>query len=177
MIEGADNSADRLRAIHARKEISPESKGQDDVSYSKNGEVQFSEMLGFLHPRKWHPAVSLALAAAAVGQLALIAGMSNERKAGQDQIAKLEKRVGDLEYQLASGPDGGLAKPDLLVQIKPDASWAALSDLLATEGLTIVDGPSDNSLSLSSELEGAALDALIERLRASGLIETADKAA
>jgi hypothetical protein len=131
-------------------------------------------MLSFLNPKNWHPAVSLALAAAAVAQAGLYIG---ERQESGQQIAKLEKRVGDLEYQLASGPGGGAGQADILVQIKPDTSWAALSELLATEGLSIVDGPSDNSLSLSSELDGAALDALIVRLRASGLIETADKAA
>jgi hypothetical protein len=130
--------------------------------------------LSFLNPKNWHPAVSLALAAAAVAQAGLYVG---ERQESGQQIAKLEKRVGDLEYQLASGPDGGAAQPDILVQVKPDVSWSALSELLSAEGLTIVDGPTDNTLSLSSELEGAALDALIARLKASELIENADKAA
>ncbi len=132
--------------------------------------------LAFLNPKNWHPAISLSLAVAALAQAALLTGLSGERKENGQQIAKLEKRVGDLEYQLASGPGGGSAQPDILVQVKPTASWAALSDVLATEGLTIVDGPSDNTLSLSSELDGEALDAVITRLLASGLIETADKA-
>jgi hypothetical protein len=131
-------------------------------------------LLSFLNPKNWHPAVSLALAAAAIAQAGLL--VTQQQESGQ-QIAQLEKRVGDLEYQLASGPGERAGQADILVQVKPEASWAALSELLANEGLTIVAGPSDNTLSLSSELEGAALDALILRLRASALIEAADKAA
>jgi hypothetical protein len=131
-------------------------------------------LLRFLNPKNWHPAVSLALAIAAIGQVPLLVG---ERKQGREQIAKLEKRVGDLEFQLASGPGGEAKQADILLQIKPAASWAALSELLATEGLTIVDGPSDNTVSLSSTLEGAALEAQIVRLRASPLFASADKAA
>ncbi len=136
-----------------------------------------SGLLSFLNPKNWHPAVSLALVAAAVAQAGWLMDMNGEQKERSQQIAQLEKKVGDLEYQLASGPDGGAQTADILVQVKPGASWQALSGLLSKEGLTIVDGPSDNTLSLSSEMEGAALDAVIMRLRASGLIETADKAA
>jgi hypothetical protein len=136
-----------------------------------------SGLLSFLNPKNWHPAVSLALVAAAVAQAGWLMDMSGDQRASGQQIAQLEKKVGDLEYQLASGPDGGAQTADILVQVKPGASWAALSALLSNEGLTIVNGPSDNTLSLSSELEGAALDAVIARLRASGLIETVDKAA
>jgi hypothetical protein len=136
-----------------------------------------SGMLSFLNPKNWHPAVSLALAAAAVAQAGWLMDMSGDQKASGEQIAQLEKKVGDLEYQLASGPDGGAQTADILVQVKSGASWQALSDLLSNEGLTIVNGPSDNTLSLSSELDGAALDAVIARLRASGLIEKVDKAA
>jgi hypothetical protein len=136
-----------------------------------------SGLLSFLNPKNWHPAVSLAIAAAAVAQAGWLMDMNGDQKERSQQIAQLEKKVGDLEYQLASGPDGGALTADILVQVKPGASWQALSDLLSNEALTIVNGPSDNTLSLSSELDGAALDAVIARLRASGLIETADKAA
>jgi hypothetical protein len=134
-------------------------------------------LLSFLNPKNWHPAVSLALVAAAVAQAGMLLDMNGARQASGAHIASLEKRVGDLEYQLASGPDGGTSTADILVQVKDDVSWRALSDLLATEGLSIIAGPSDNTLSLSSDLKGPALDAVIARLRASGLIETADKAA
>ncbi len=131
-------------------------------------------LLSFLNPKNWHPAVSLALAIAAVAQLPLLVG---ERKQGREQIAKLEKRVGDLEFQLASGPGGETQQADIIIQVKSNASWAALSEVLVAEGLTIVGGPSDNTISLSSTLDGAALEAVIVRLRASTLIASADKAA
>jgi hypothetical protein len=136
-----------------------------------------SGLLSFLNPKNWHPAVSLAIAAAAIAQAGWLMDMNGDQKERSQQIAQLEKKVGDLEYQLASGPGGGEQAADILVQVKPGVSWAALSELLSNEGLTIVNGPSDNTLSLSSELEGPALDGVIARLRASGLIETADKAA
>jgi hypothetical protein len=151
--------------------------GQPERFAAQHAAPVASGLLSFLNPKNWHPAVSLAIAAAAVAQAGWLMDMSGDQKASGQQIAQLEKKVGDLEYQLASGPDGGAQTADILVQVKPRASWAAFSELLSNEGLTIVDGPSDNTLSLSSELEGAALDAVIARLRASGLIETADKAA
>ncbi len=179
MVEGVDNSVTRLRAIHTHNEPRPVDDDEDEAEDQpdKINDPRLNGFLGYLNPRNWHPAVSLALAIAALAQAGLMAGMSGDKQANEQQIAKLEKRVGDLEYQLASGPGGGAAKPDILVQIKPDISWNKLSDLLISEGLTIIDGPSDNTLSLSSELEGAALDGVIARLLASGLIETADKAA
>jgi hypothetical protein len=143
----------------------------------RNAPIIPAGLLGFLNPKNWHPAVSLALVAAAVAQAGMLVDMTGDRQASGQQIATLEKRVGDLEYQLASGPGGGTPTADILVQVKDDVPWQALSDLLATEGLSIIDGPSDNTLSLSSDLNGPALDAVIARLRASGLIDSADKAA
>jgi hypothetical protein len=145
--------------------------------HDRNSTLPSQGLLSFLNPKNWHPAVSLALVAAAVAQAGLLAGLTDARKTSGEQVAKLEKRVGDLEYQLASGPGGGAAKPDILIQVKPNTPWSELSELLSTEGLNIVDGPSDNTVSVSSELEGAALDAVIVRLRASVLIDAADKAA
>ncbi len=176
MMQGQDNVDQSLDALldDQRMQDTPERQVQEP---SRTAAPVPRNLLSFLHPKNWHPAVSLALAAAAVAQLGLLAGLNDARKDSGEQIAKLEKRVGDLEYQLASGPDGGAAQPDILIQLKPDASWSGVSELLTSEGLTIVDGPSDNTLSLSSTLEGAALDALISRLRASALIEAADKAA
>jgi hypothetical protein len=176
MIQGEDRVEEQLQALLNDPRVA-EAPAAQAAPLAFASPVPPQGLLAFLNPKNWHPAVSLALAAAAVAQAGLVMGLSGEQQAGEAQIAKLEKRVGDLEFQLASGPGGGAAQPDILVQVKPDASWAALSELLAAEGLTIVDGPSDNTLSLSSELEGTALDAVIARLKASGLIATADKAA
>ena len=137
-----------------------------------------ASFLAFLNPRKWHPAVSLSLAVAALAQAGMISGLNGDKAQGEAQVATLEKRVGELQFQLASGPGGGeTLKADILLQVRDTASWAALSALLASEELTIIDGPGDNTLSLSSPLDGAALEATIKRLRASPLIAAADKAA
>ncbi len=135
-----------------------------------------ANFLRFLNPRHWHPAVALSLAIAVAGQALMIGGLSKEKQQSSAQIAGLQKKVGDLEFELASGPNGP-RNGDLLIVIKPDASWAQLEALLGREGLSIVSGPSDGAITLSSEDKGPELDALITRLRASTLIASADKAA
>ncbi len=133
-------------------------------------------VLHFLNPKHWHPAVSLALAALAVGQGIAIANLFSEKAENASQIASLNKRVGDLQFELASGPSGE-KQGSLIVQIKPGISWADVEALLGKEGLSIVGGPSDGALTLSSNAKGAALDAQLLRLRASPLIDSVDKAA
>ncbi len=133
-------------------------------------------MLGFLNPKRWHPAVSLALAALAIAQGVAIANLNQGTSEKTAQIASLQKRVGDLEFELASGPDGN-KRGSILIQIKGDAPWAEIESLLGKEGLSIVSGPSDGALTVSSDAKDAALDALITRLRSSPLIASADKAA
>ena len=134
-------------------------------------------MLAFLNPRSWHPVVALSLAVAAIAQAGMIANLSGENTERSSEIASLEKRLGEAEFQLASGPGGGAAqKGSILVQLAPDAEWAELEKLLDNEGLKIVGGPSDGALTLSSDAKDADLDRLIARLKASALIAEADKA-
>jgi hypothetical protein len=133
-------------------------------------------VLGFLNPRHWHPAVSLALVAVAVGQGVAISNLNSDKAASSAQLASLQKRVGDLEFELASGP-GGEKRGSVMIQFKDEALWSDLEALLGKEGLTIVAGPSDNSLILASGAKDAALDAQIARLRSSPLIASVDKAA
>jgi anti-sigma factor RsiW len=133
-------------------------------------------ILGFLNPKRWHPAVSLALVAVAVGQGVAISNLNSDKAASTAQLASLQKRVGDLEFELASGP-GVEKRGSVMIQLKADARWAEVEALLGKEGLTIVAGPSDDTLILSSGAKDAALDAQIARLRSSPLIASADKAA
>jgi hypothetical protein len=134
-------------------------------------------ILAFLHPRSWHPAVALSLAVAAVAQAGMIANLNGENNERSSKIASLEKRLGEVEYQLASGPGGGVAqKVSIMLQLSPDAPWSAIEALLANEGLEIVGGPSDGALLLSSDAKDAALDLQIIRLKSSALIAAADKA-
>jgi hypothetical protein len=134
-------------------------------------------LLLFLHPQRWHPAVALSLALAIAAQAGVIASLNRENKQGASKIASLEKQVDEVEFQLAAGPGGEEARQgNIMVQLSNDASWSDFSALLADEGLTIVGGPSDATLILSSAAKDAALAAQINRLRASALIATADKA-
>lgn len=138
---------------------------------------KMSGILAFLNPRSWHPVVALSLAVAAIAQAGMIANLSGENTERSSEIASLEKRLGEAEFQLASGPGGGAAqKGSILVQLAPDAEWAELEKLLDNEGLKIVGGPHDGALTLSSDAKDAALDRLIARLKASALIAEADKA-
>jgi hypothetical protein len=134
-------------------------------------------MLAFLNPRSWHPAVALSLAIAAIAQAGLIANLNGENTQRSSKIASLEKRLGEVEFQLASGPGGEAAqKGSIILQLASDVSWAEFEKLLANEGLEIVGGPSDGALTLSSDLKDGALERQIERLKTSPLIAAADKA-
>jgi hypothetical protein len=137
----------------------------------------FGQMLGFLHPKRWYPVAALSLALAVPAQAALIAHLSAEKKQEAVQMAALEKRLGELEFQLASGPASGAARGGIIITLRDDANWAAVSQLLIREGLSILSGPHDGALTLSNAAKGAALDAQIIRLKASPLVASADKAA
>ena len=134
-------------------------------------------LLSFLHPKRWHPAVALTLAIAVTAQAVVISNLNGENAEGTSKVAALEKRLDEVEFQLASGP-GGVSNVEARIMVQPKAniSWAAFETLLADEGLTITGGPSDGTLTLSGDNTGAALSAQIVRLRASALIETADPA-
>ncbi len=133
-------------------------------------------LLRFLNPKRWHPAVSLALVAVAVAQGTAISNLSVDKEASGSQIASLQKRVGDLEFELASGP-GGELRGNIIAEVKADAPWSAVEALFGKEGLSIVGGPSDGAITLSSDAKDAELTTQIERLRASPLIASADKSA
>jgi hypothetical protein len=134
-------------------------------------------VLSFLNPKHWHPAVALGLALAVAVQAVVIGGLGSSNKHSAAQIAALEKQKTDLEFQLASGPGGEQTAGSIMIQINDGASWEALADLLAKENLSIVDGPSDGTLTLSSAAKGDELDAQINRLKSSPLISAADKTA
>ena len=140
-------------------------------------DTKLSGILAFLNPRSWHPAIALSLVLAVVAQAGIIANLNNVNTQRSSKIASLEKRLGEVEFQLASGPSAGAAqKGSILVQLAPDASWAALEKLLANEGLEIVAGPSDSTLTLLSDAKDEALALQIKRLKSSPLITAADKA-
>jgi anti-sigma factor RsiW len=183
MNEGADNKEQHLAKVteaikaHEKRSAPMAAMPPTDLGEAKGGSG-FSALLGFLHPRRWHPAIALSMAIAIPAQAAVIANLNSEKSRSVTQIAALEKRLGELEFQLASGPGGGAAqRGTIMIQLNDDAGWSSIAALLAAEELSIVDGPSDDSLTLHSTAKGAALDAQIKRLRASTLIAAADKVA
>ena len=168
MAQGDDIRAERV-AAKLSQEAAPRPIAAPDA--------KLSAMLAFLHPRSWHPAVALSLALAAVAQAGIIANLNGENSERSSKIASLEKRLGEVEFQLASGPGGEAAQQgSIMVQLAPNASWSAIEALLANEGLVIVGGPSDGSLLLFSKAKDAALDRQIVRLKSSPLIAAVDKA-
>jgi hypothetical protein len=134
-----------------------------------------SSLLKFLHPREWHPAVSLSLAVAVAGLAGAIAVQSADQEKNMRQIANLEGRLKEVEFQLASGSGGEVQRGSIMIQLRKDAKWADVEALLSKEDLSIIGGPNDGALSLSSREKDAALDALIARLKSSPLIASADK--
>jgi hypothetical protein len=176
IMQGEDRSEARLDTLLGRlddgpPQVMPQMPTQDQTSPQSIG-----GLLSFLNPKRWHPAVSLGLAVAFVAQGAALYRLSEGKQESQTQIASLQKRVGDLEFELASGPDGQ-HPGNIIIEVKADASWSAVETLLGKEGLAIVGGPSDGVITLSSGATGATLDAQIKRIRASSLIASVDKAA
>ena len=138
--------------------------------------ANLANLLRFLSPAKWHAAVSLSLAVAVAGMGGTIIAQNEAGQEREVQMAALEKRLSDAEFQLASGPGGAASRGNIMIELRDTAPWDAVEAMLSAEGLTIVGGPSDGALTLSSEAKGAALDALITRLKASPLVASVDKA-
>lgn len=167
-----ERQAARLRQVSARQE-----PARVRMAAATAPRESLGHLLAFLHPRRWHPAVALTLAIAVTAQAGIIANLSGENADGTSKIAALEKRLDEVEFQLASGPGGDdVRNASIMVQLKANASWAEFETLLADEGLTITGGPSDGTLMLTGDNKGPALNAQIARLRASVLIEAADPA-
>jgi hypothetical protein len=182
MTQGENDVETRLDAVLARIEekppqAAPQKAVQDQsVSRVEPSSTSIGALLGFLNPKRWHPAVSLGLMAAFIAQGVALSSLGSSRQEAQAQIASLQKRVGDLEFELASGPEGE-HRGNIILEVKSDVPWSAVESLLGKEGLSIVGGPSDGAITLSSEAKGATLDAQIKRIRSSPLIASVDKAA
>jgi hypothetical protein len=176
LTQDIEGSADRIATRLSQGGVSNTSESKPAVLGGQS-RAGLADMLAFLNPKSWHPAVALTLAIAAVAQGLVIGNLSGDKAEGTSQIASLEKRLHDAEFQLASGPDGGANRAaSFIVQISPQASWVELEKLLADEGLIIVGGPSDNALMLSSDAKDDALAAQIVRLKASPVFAAVDKA-
>jgi hypothetical protein len=88
-----------------------------------------------------------------------------------DPQVQLQAILPQLGIQAPHNPQQG----SIIIQLHSDAIWAMITALLSKEELSIMGGPNDGALLLSSHRKGAALDALIIRLKASPVIMSADK--
>ena len=125
--------------------------------------------LAFLNPRNWKPAVTLALAAAAVGQLAVIGSQSGTIEQQNVQIAKLEAD----NYALASGQGACEGEAAIMVEISDTARWSELTTLFASERVLITRSTSQGIVMLRTSGNPGNLEGVIARLGASPLITSA----
>ncbi len=170
MMAGAKDPKVRLAAVVAQLETNA------PQPMPAAPRTNLRSLLSFLGPAKWHAAVSLSLAVAVAGMGGTLIAQNEAGQAREVQMAALEKRLSDAEFQLASGPGGSIVRGNIMLQLRDTAPWAAVEGLLSAEGLTIVGGPSDGALTLSSDAKAGALDAVIVRLKASPLVASVDKA-
>ena len=112
--------------------------------------TSLASLLSFMHPREWHPAISLSLAVAVAGLAGTIAVQSADQQQSRLQIANLESRVKEVEFQLASGPGSETIQGSIMIQLRGDAAWSLVEALLNKEDLSIIGGPNDGALSLST---------------------------
>lgn len=123
--------------------------------------------LAFLNPRRWHPAMALCLLVAVPAQAAVIVSQGGK-------IALLQ----DENFQLASGPcDDRPPAGAIQLELAETAPWKDVAAMLDDEELSIARSGGLGVLTVKTGREGLQLKALIERLRASPLVASADPAA
>ena len=124
----------------------------------------FASALLFLNPRRWSPALALTLALAIPVQAAVIATQVTT-------IAKLENE----NFALASGPCADKDRTSgIVLELKDDAPWKAVAELLDAEALMIAENGAFGVLTLRGEKKGAERAVLIERLKQSPLVSSAE---
>jgi hypothetical protein len=129
----------------------------------QNRRISFASALSFLNPRRWNPAIALTLALALPAQAAVIASQSTA-------IDALEKE----NFRLASGPCADHDRTrGIVLELKEDAMWKAVAELLDAEALVIVENGAFGVLTVRGEKKGAERAALIGRLKQSPLISSA----
>ena len=123
--------------------------------------------LAFLNPRRWHPAMALCLLVAVPAQAAVIVSQGGK-------IALLQ----DENFQLASGPcDDRPPAGAIQLELTETAQWKDVAALLDDEELSIARSGGLGVLTIKTGREGLQFKALIERLRASPLVASAEPAA
>ena len=161
----AHSAAAREAVLNAR--ASAASRPVTAMESTPPQSLGLARALAFLNPRRWHPALALGLAFALPAQAALLASQSA-------QIAKLE----DENFQLASGPcEDRQNANQLLIEVKEETPYSALSQLLASEGLVIIKSGDFGLLTLRSNKTGAERAAMLARLKKANILTSAEPAA
>ncbi len=177
--EGRAMTANAANPTQALKSILPRLSDPAGMASSNNiasgPRPSYSSLLNFLYPRQWHPVISVSLAVAVAGLIGVITAQNVDQQKSAVQIASLETRIREVEFQLAAGQSKQVLRGNILIKLRDDAAWNRVEALLVADDLTIVNGPSDGALSLSTDAKGAALVAVLSRLKSSPLIATADK--
>lgn len=134
---------------------------QPDVPTKK---ASFASALSFLNPRRWNPALALTLALAVPAQAAVIASQTAT-------IASLERE----NFALASGPCADRDRSGgIVLELKDDAPWKSVVELLDGEALIIVENGAFGILTVRGEKKGAERSALINELKQSPLVTSAE---
>jgi hypothetical protein len=134
---------------------------QTDVPPKK---ASFASALSFLNPKRWNPALALTLALAVPAQAAVIASQTAT-------IAGLERE----NFELASGPCADRDRSGgIVLELKDDAPWKSVAELLDGEALIIVESGAFGLLTVRGEKKGAERADLINELKRSPLVASAE---
>ncbi len=124
-----------------------------------------SAALAMLTPGRWIPAVALSLAL-------VIGGQGYALSRSRAELAEMTDK-----YQSASGPCDDEAKAGrIALELRDEASWAQIADMLDAEQLTIVSSGGFGTLTVASQAKGSALTEQIARLRKLPVVTSADAA-
>ncbi len=159
MVAGASDPEKRLERLSARlDDLAPQSPDAD-VQVFNDTPPRLSDLLGYLNPARWHPAVSLALALAVLAQTVFIWSRPSEQS-----------------YQTVSGDDEQVlaTASQLIVRLKPQAQWEQVEALLSAHSLTIISGPSEGRITVRLDNPDADVKVVREKLRQSPDVAFAD---
>ena len=157
MMAGPDNQEERLQRIMDKL------PDRETNFITPIASPAMSGALAFLNPKYWVPAIGLSLCAAVALQASLISTKNA-------QINQLEEK-----FQSAGGPCEDKAQDGrIILELKDNAPWSAVADLLDTQQLRIVDSGGFGTLTVASKAEPDALAAQVAKLKASPLVQNAD---
>lgn len=160
MMAGVGDIEERLERISERLDDPLPEAPEEGETDAIAPPPRLGDLLSYLHPARWHPAVSLALALALLAQTAFI----------------LSQR-GEQSYQTASGDDEQPSNtaPRLIVRLEPQATWQDVEALLSAQSLALIAGPDEGRLTVRLDDPGADADQVLAALRASPAVAFADR--